>query len=87
MVMDRESIPSTHCGKNARAVAQKMDDLENEVNYDCPHCGEELLLMVDPSGGDSQSFTTDCEVCCHPISINFTLGEDGVEEFSAEKES
>lgn len=64
-----------------------MDDLQNEFSYDCPYCGEPLTLLVDPSGGESQSFTTDCEVCCHPIAIHLTLGEDGVEEFSAEKES
>jgi len=42
--------------------------LETEVN--CPFCGEDFTILVDPSE-DSQSYVEDCFVCCRPI--QFTL--------------
>ena len=32
----------------------------------CPFCGEEEELSVDPGGGDRQTYTEDCAVCCRP---------------------
>lgn len=65
-----------------------MDEFQEEYAYDCPYCGEALTMAVDPTAGKHQSFTVDCEVCCHPIAIHLEVSQDeGVTEFSAEKES
>ena len=64
-----------------------MDEFQSEQPYNCPYCGELLTLLIDPSGGDSQTFTIDCEVCCHPIAIHLELQDGEVQEFSAERES
>lgn len=48
-----------------------------KVTYGCAFCGEENDLTVDPSGGNRQTFTEDCTVCCRPNLITLTLDEDG----------
>ena len=35
----------------------------------CPYCGQAFDLVIDTSV-DSQSFTTDCEICCRPFVVN-----------------
>ena len=35
----------------------------------CPFCGETFELAVD-TGVDSQTFTTDCEICCRPFEVS-----------------
>ncbi|MFO0678303.1 MAG: CPXCG motif-containing cysteine-rich protein [Polyangiaceae bacterium] len=32
----------------------------------CPYCGETEELFVDAGGGEHQTYTEDCSVCCHP---------------------
>mgnify|MGYP001823854479 FL=1 len=40
------------------------DLIETRIN--CPYCGEDLTILVDPSETD-QEYTEDCQVCCCPI--------------------
>lgn len=63
-----------------------MDLLEEEVSFACPYCMEMNQVMVDLSGGAKQQYVYDCSVCCHPIVIKLEVGEDGIENLSAEKE-
>jgi hypothetical protein len=42
----------------------------------CPHCGEPIELVVDPSNA-SQSYVEDCEVCCRPIVVRVEVVSDG----------
>jgi len=43
--------------------------MEESATVQCPYCGQEFELAIDTSAG-SQRFTTDCEVCCRPVSIS-----------------
>jgi hypothetical protein len=45
---------------------------------DCPHCGEEVELAVDPGGGSVQEYIEDCEVCCSPMQVTVSWDDDGV---------
>jgi len=45
--------------------------------FDCPHCWETQLKMIDPSV-DEQNFIEDCEVCCNPISFNLKISDNMV---------
>lgn len=45
----------------------------DEIDVECPYCGETFTALIDASEGDSQ-YTQDCEVCCSPIV--FTVGVD-----------
>ena len=60
--------------------------LEEDYFFNCPYCMADISVRVDATGGKSQSFTQDCEVCCQPMDIRVTVGEEGVEQFSAERE-
>jgi len=46
-----------------------------EHYFDCPHCWENQLKMID-SSISNQSFIEDCEVCCNPLEFNLTLSEN-----------
>ena len=51
-----------------------------EVCIQCPYCGEPLDLWVDETGGSSQKYVEDCQVCCQPMEVFVSLDED--EEYS-----
>ncbi|MGB1370389.1 MAG: CPXCG motif-containing cysteine-rich protein [Flavobacteriaceae bacterium] len=37
--------------------------------YQCPHCWEQVSILVDVSQF-SQTYIEDCEVCCNPIQFH-----------------
>lgn len=41
----------------------------------CPCCGEPIELLIDDSAGDQQ-YVEDCSVCCRPLAVTVTLGDD-----------
>ncbi|WP_132142140.1 CPXCG motif-containing cysteine-rich protein [Luteibacter rhizovicinus] len=45
------------------------------VNIHCPYCGESIEIVVDASAGD-QIYVEDCQVCCRPIDVRVTVGDD-----------
>ena len=61
--------------------------VEDEYSFACPHCSAEVSIAVDFTAGHRQAFTTDCEVCCRPIAVEFQVGPEGVSAFNAERES
>ena len=42
----------------------------DEGRYVCPTCGEDIVIPLDRSQGDAQSYGEDCPVCCHPNLIH-----------------
>lgn len=51
--------------------------MDETVEYVCPHCGETIVLGIDPSGGDEQAFVEDCPVCCRPNDLRVTFDRRG----------
>jgi hypothetical protein len=49
---------------------------EDEAEVTCPYCGEVVAIQLDPSGGASQDYVQDCEVCCRPwhVQVRFVAG-------------
>ena len=45
-----------------------------EKDISCPFCGETISVLLDLSAGD-QSYIEDCQVCCRPMEISFSVGE------------
>lgn len=43
-----------------------------EHQFICPYCGEEISMILD-SSVRRQSYVEDCEVCCRPIEISYTI--------------
>jgi hypothetical protein len=41
----------------------------------CPFCGEAEELYVDLGGGEHQTYTEDCSVCCRPRVVHVSPGD------------
>jgi hypothetical protein len=50
--------------------------------FTCPHCGEQISMVLDPSI-PHQTYIEDCEVCCRPIEITYSLQGDALARFAA----
>lgn len=50
---------------------------------DCPYCGEEIELSIDPGGGAVQQYIEDCEVCCRPMQLSVSWDSEGNAHASA----
>ena len=53
-----------------------------EYSFHCPYCGEEISMVLDLSAG-GQSYIEDCEVCCQPVEVRYTVKDDEVRHFEA----
>jgi hypothetical protein len=49
----------------------------DESSYTCPHCGEQIVIPLDPTAGPEQKYVEDCPVCCNPNIIHAEFFEDG----------
>ena len=60
-----------------------------EAEFICAYCGEVNATTVDPSGGRSQSYVEDCQVCCRPnvLTIEIEAGEPSEAFIDAARES
>ncbi|HYR44730.1 MAG TPA: CPXCG motif-containing cysteine-rich protein [Terriglobia bacterium] len=48
----------------------------------CPYCGERISIVLDMSVR-RQTYIEDCEVCCRPIEIRYTVVDEALIEFIA----
>jgi len=51
--------------------------MDETAEYTCPSCGEEIQIVVDPTGGAEQSYIEDCPVCCNPNQITVYFDREG----------
>ncbi len=49
--------------------------------FDCPHCWENQLKMIDPSI-EKQNFIEDCEFCCNPLEFDLSIENNYLKLFS-----
>jgi hypothetical protein len=56
--------------KSLKVAASKCLSPHMQVSetIQCPFCGQSFELAIDTSV-PSQTFTTDCEVCCRPFEV------------------
>ena len=52
-----------------------------EHYFNCPHCWQNQLKIIDPSV-EEQNFIEDCEVCCNPLEFNLRVENNVIEIFS-----
>ncbi len=57
-----------------------------EATYICDACGEEIVIPIDPSAGESQEYVEDCPVCCRPSVIHVEFDPNGECHLWAEAE-
>jgi transcription elongation factor Elf1 len=53
-----------------------------EYSFLCPYCGEQISMVLDLSV-PRQTYVEDCEVCCNPIEINYSVQDDALMSFHA----
>ena len=51
--------------------------MQEDASYICDSCGEDIVVPIDVTEGQSQQYTEDCPVCCHANVIYVNLDEDG----------
>jgi hypothetical protein len=44
-----------------------------DATYVCDACGEEIVVPIDVSAGETQEYVEDCPVCCRPNVIHVEL--------------
>lgn len=50
--------------------------------FNCPYCGEEISMILELSVR-RQVYVEDCEVCCNPIEIKYTVEDGALASFEA----
>lgn len=60
--------------------------MRDEASYICDSCGEEIVVPVDVSAGESQEYVEDCPVCCRPNVIHVDVDDRGNVRVWAEAE-
>ena len=53
-----------------------------EKFFTCPYCWQQISIVLDMSVR-SQIYVEDCEVCCNPIEISYTVEDDDLAQFEA----
>jgi hypothetical protein len=53
-----------------------------EYFFACPYCWEHISMVLDTSV-TRQIYVEDCEVCCHPIQVRYTVEDGEVRDFEA----
>jgi hypothetical protein len=55
-----------------------------EYFFECPYCCERISMVLDVSV-NAQTYIEDCEVCCRPIELRYTVRDDAVQTFEANR--
>jgi DNA replicative helicase MCM subunit Mcm2 (Cdc46/Mcm family) len=58
----------------------------DEAKYHCESCGEEIVVPIDMSAGQSWKYVEDCPVCCRPNVVHVQIDESGEVRVWAESE-
>lgn len=53
-----------------------------EHTFTCPSCGEEISMVLDLSV-HRHTYIEDCEVCCTPVEISYTVQDEALASFDA----
>jgi hypothetical protein len=79
-------LPLDHRPFYPSRCLDRIDTMDDEANYICDACGEEIVIPIDPTAGSSQEYVEDCPVCCRASVIHVDIEEDGDVRVWAEAE-
>ena len=60
--------------------------LADEGSYVCGSCGEEIVVPLDASAGESQQYVEDCPVCCSPNEVFVDFDDEGTARVTSRPE-
>jgi hypothetical protein len=66
-------------------ASSEESHLESAADVACPYCGEMMAIPLDPSGGRTQEYVEDCQVCCQPCRVRVSYDENGAAEVFLEE--
>jgi|HubBroStandDraft_6_1064221.scaffolds.fasta_scaffold456397_1 hypothetical protein len=69
-------------GRRAGGQCSLRSGNKVEHFFNSPHCGEQISMVLGPSVSH-QSYVEDCEVCCRPIEITYSMEDDALVSFAA----
>jgi len=55
---------------------------EVEHFFVCPYCGENISMLIDLNF-NNQKYIEDCEVCCRPIELSFSVSDNMINSWEA----
>ncbi len=67
-------------------MAPDTMELSDSILINCPYCGEQIELEIDCTISQ-QEYVEDCQVCCQPISLRVTVGEEGEPQVEVRREN
>lgn len=53
-----------------------------EMNIQCPYCLQAISVLVDTGVYEYTTLVDDCEVCCRPIEISYSVHDGEVSSLS-----
>jgi len=54
-----------------------------EQFFQCPYCWAKISMLLDTSVA-SDAYIEDCEVCCNPIQVEYSLDDEELVYFDAQ---
>jgi len=54
-----------------------------EQFFQCPYCWAKISMLLDTSVA-SDAYIEDCEVCCNPIQVEYSLHDEELVYFDAQ---
>ena len=66
------SVATLRCLRAGRVVR-----VNDEANYTCDACGEEIVVPIDPTAGSRQEYVEDCPVCCRANVVHVEIDDTG----------
>jgi len=55
---------------------------EVEHFFVCPYCGESISMLIDLNF-NNQKYIEDCEICCRPIELSFSVNDNMINSWGA----
>ena len=62
------------------------ESMQGESSYICDACGEEIVIPLDLTQGNTQEYVEDCPVCCRANVIHVSIDKDGDAQVWSEPE-
>lgn len=63
--------------KQQRTLEGSTIRMDEEADYICDACGEQIVVPIDLSAGPEQTYVEDCPVCCRPNVLHILVDEEG----------
>lgn len=62
----------------------QLNALTETFTFLCPYCWEANESFADLTA-DQQSYIEDCQVCCHPVQISFSVDSNKITDLQIER--